>query len=147
MSARPGLFRNIHDRDYLGFWADQTLQPRKVFDFLDLKKPDLAKVAGVSTQSVRFDHKMPREVLERLNEIANICGLVAQFFAGDVNKTALWFQTKNSLLGDVSPRDMIRYGRAAKLRQFIIAALEENEAVPSPNAPENLHGTTAASAA
>ena len=144
MSARPGLFRNIHDRDFLGFWADQTLQPRKVFDFLDLKKPDLAKLAGVSTQSVRFDHKMPREVMERLNEIANICGLVAQFFAGDVNKTALWFQTKNSLLGDVAPRDMIWYGRAAKLREFIIAALDENEAMPSPSGRKNRRRTRAA---
>ena len=42
MAMQPGLFRNVHDRDYLGFWADQTLNARGVADFLDLKKPDVA---------------------------------------------------------------------------------------------------------
>jgi len=66
--------------------------------------------------SVRFDQKIPKEVLDRLKEIANICGLVAQFFGGDIAKTALWFKTVNPLLGNISPRDMIRYGRYEKLR-------------------------------
>jgi hypothetical protein len=121
------LFRNVHDRDYLGFWADQTLNARGVADFLGLKKPDVAKVAGVAPSSVRFDQKIPREVLERLEEIANICALVAQFFEGDVAKTALWFRTRNPLLGDISPRDMIRFGRYAKLRQFVMDALAEDD--------------------
>jgi hypothetical protein len=38
----------------------------------------------------------------------------------------LWFQTKNPLLGNISPRDMIRYGRYEKLRRFIMNALEDN---------------------
>ena len=126
MVMQPVLFRNVHDRDYLGFWADQTLNARGVADFLGLKKPDVAKVAGVAPSSVRFDQKIPREVLERLEEIANICALVAQFFEGDVAKTALWFRTRNPLLGDISPRDMIRFGRYAKLRQFVMDALSEN---------------------
>lgn len=92
---QPRLFRNIHDRDYLGFWADQTPNARGVADFLGFKKPDVAKVAGVAPSSVRFDRKIPREVLERLEEIANICALVAQFFEGDVAKTALWFRTRS----------------------------------------------------
>jgi hypothetical protein len=62
-------------------------------------------------------------------EIGNICGLVAQFFAGDAAKTALWFKTKNPLFGNISPRDMIRYGRYEKLRRFVMSALEENAAV------------------
>ena len=126
MAASPGLFRNVRDRDHLGFWADQTLNARQVADFLGLKKPDVAKVAGVATSSVRFDQKMPREVFERLEEIANICALVAQFFEGDVAKTALWFRTRNPMLGDIAPRDMIRFGRYAKLRQFVMDALNEN---------------------
>jgi hypothetical protein len=124
MAKQPGLFRSVHDRDHLGFWADQTLKAREVVDFLQLKKPDVAKVAGVAPASVRFDHKMPREVHERLEEIANICALVAEFFAGDVTKTALWFRTRNPLLGDISPRDMIRFGRYGKLRQFVMEALD-----------------------
>jgi hypothetical protein len=97
-----------------------------VADFLDLKKPDVAKVAGVAPSSVRFDQKIPREVFERLEEIANVCTLVAQFFGGDVAKTALWFRTRNPLLGDITPRDMIRFGRYEKLQQFVLDALNEN---------------------
>ena len=126
MAMSPRLFRNVHARDYLGFWTDQTLNARSVADFLDLKKSDVAKVAGVAPSSVRFDQKIPREVFERLEEIANICTLVAQFFEGDVAKTALWFRTRNPLLGDIAPRDMIRLGRYEKLQQFVLDALEEN---------------------
>jgi hypothetical protein len=59
--------------------------------------------------------------------------LVAQFFDGDAAKTALWFKTPNPLLGNLSPRDMIRYGRYDRLRRFVLDALDEN-------APE-AHGT------
>ena len=48
------------------------------------------------------------------------------FFEGDVAKTALWFRLPNPLLGDVSPRDMIRYGRYARLQEFVVEALAEN---------------------
>lgn len=128
MSSPASLFDTIAKRDYLGFWANETLNARGVADFLDLDKRDVAKVAGVSPASVRFDQKIPKEVFDRLLEIANICGLVAQFFNGDAQKTALWFRTKNPLLGDISPRDMIRFGRYEKLHRFVIAALEENSA-------------------
>ncbi|HKT72275.1 MAG TPA: hypothetical protein VJQ47_05250 [Steroidobacteraceae bacterium] len=126
MASSRTLFGTVPDRDYLGFWADQTLKAREVADFLNLDKPTVAKLAQVAPASVRFDQKIPKEVLERLQEIANVCGLVAQFFGGDVAKTALWFRTKNPLLGDISPRDMIRYGRYEKLRRFIMNALAEN---------------------
>ena len=128
MPASRTLFATVPDRDYLGFWADQTLNAREVVDFLDLNKRDVAKLSGVAPASVRFDQKIPKEVLDRLQEIANICGLVAQFFVGDVGKTALWFKTVNPLLGNITPRDMIRYGRYEKLRRFVMEALEENAA-------------------
>jgi len=128
MPASRTLFATVPDKDYLGFWADQTLNAREVVDFLDLDKRDVAKLAGVAPASVRFDQKIPKEVLDRLQEIANICGLVAQFFVGDVTKTALWFKTVNPLLGNISPRDMIRYGRYEKLLRFVMEALEENAA-------------------
>jgi hypothetical protein len=39
----------------------------------------------------------------------------------------LWFKTRNPLLGDISPRDMIRLGRFERLRKFIInAAIKKN---------------------
>jgi hypothetical protein len=126
MNQSNALFNTVAKQDYLGFWADQSLNAREVVDFLGLDKRDVAKLADVAPSSVRFDQKIPKEVLERLLEIANICGLVAQFFSGDVAKTALWFKTKNPLLGDISPRDMIRYGRYARLQKFVSDALEQN---------------------
>jgi hypothetical protein len=39
----------------------------------------------------------------------------------------LWFKVPNPLLGDVAPRDMIRFGRYKKLLKFIQSALEENQ--------------------
>src|SRR5579862_4252628 len=125
------LFRTVHDKDHLGFWADQTLKAAEVANFLGLKKADVAKVSGVSPASVRFDQKIPKEVLERLMEIANVCELVAQYFGGDVVKTGLWLKTANPLLGNVSPRDMIRFGRYDKLRRFVMEALDENLPAPA----------------
>lgn len=129
------LFASVPDRDYLGFWADQTLQAKTVADFMDLDRREVARVAGVSSASVRWDQKIPREVLDRLTEIAVVCSLVAQFFEGDAVKTKLWFQTRNPLLGNLSPRDMIRYGRYEKLRRFVMDALVEN-GIPVPAAVE-----------
>ena len=120
------LLSTVPERDYLGFWADQTLKAREVVRFLGLDKKDVARLAGVAPAAVRIDQKIPKEVLDRLQEIANVCGLVAQFFAGDAAKTALWFRTANPLLGNISPRDMIRYGRDGKLRRFVMSALEED---------------------
>jgi hypothetical protein len=126
--STPILFKTVPQRDYLNFWPNQTFEPQRVARFLELSKTDIAKVAGVASTSVRFDHKIPRDVLDRFMEIANICGLVAQFFQGDAIKTSLWFKTKNPLLGNLSPRDMIRYGRYEKLRRFVMDALEHNAA-------------------
>jgi len=126
MAKTAALFRTVAEKDYLGFWANETLNAREVARFLDLDKHDVAKVAHVAPASVRFDEKIPKEVLDRLQEIANICALVAQHFEGNVVKTALWFKTNNPLFGNISPRDMIRYGRYEKLRRFVINALEEN---------------------
>ena len=135
-STRAALFRTIPEKNYLEFWAGPSLKSEKVVDFLDFKKADVARIAGVSLASVRFDHKMPRQVRDRLIEVATLCELVAQYFRGDVVKTALWFKAANPLLGHVSPREMIRLGRCDKLRRFVMDALEENAASPaaSPNA-------------
>ena len=132
---RTHLFANVPSKDYLGFWANQTLQAKSVADFMDLDRREVARVAGVSSASVRWDQKIPREVLDRLTEVAVVCSLVAQFFEGDAVKTKLWFQTRNPLLGNLSPRDMIRYGRYEKLRRFVMDALVEN-GIPVPAAVE-----------
>jgi hypothetical protein len=130
-SAMPAnLFSTVPAQDHLGFWANQVLDPQLVAKFLSLDKREVARIADVSPSSVRWDHKIPQEVLDHMTEIAVICALVAQFFQGNVTKTHLWFQTENPLLGNISPRDMVRYGRHKKLRRIVMDALEENGIAP-----------------
>jgi hypothetical protein len=127
------LFETVARSDPLKFWANHgALDYDKVRNFLGLDKTDLSRVASVRKSSVRFDDRIPAELKERLEQIANICSLVAQHFDDDARKTAIWFQTENPLLGNMSPRDMIRYGRFAKLRRFIYEALDKD---PSDSPP------------
>jgi len=127
-SARPALFCTVPEKDNLGFWAGPRLKAEAVVDFLEFKKADVAKIAGVSLASVRFDQKIPKQVRDRLMQLATLCELVAQYFGGDVVKTSLWFKTANPLLGNVSPREMIRLTRYDKLRRYVMGALEQNVA-------------------
>ena len=120
----PEIFNTIPPHNYLGLLGENT--PKKVVNFLKLATNDVSKAMGVSKKSVRYDEKMPRELAERLQEIAIICELVAGYFNGDVQKTTLWFQVKNPALGDISPRDMIRFGRYEKLEKFVRNALAGN---------------------
>jgi hypothetical protein len=126
------LFSTVPAQDHLGFWTNQVLDAQGVAKFLSLDKREVARIADVSPASVRWDQKIPQEVMQHMTAIAIICSLVAQFFQGDAFKTQLWFQTKNPLLGNISPRDMVRYGRHEKLRRIVMDALAENGiAVPS----------------
>ena len=118
------LFNTVSNKDYLGF-TSSTADLKEVANFLDFSKNDISKATGQRKDSIRYD-RMPHELQERLEEIGNIINLTASFFEGDLRKTALWFKTPNPLLGDVSPRDMIRYGRYDKLRKFILNALAGN---------------------
>ncbi|MDI1245181.1 MAG: hypothetical protein PSV24_07245 [Rhodoferax sp.] len=126
-----GLFDNIA-QDYFHFGAGNSFQPKVVRELLGLKHEDVSKLASVSLKSVRYDDAMPETVRERLEEIAITINLVAQFFQGDTNKTVSWFKARNPLLGDVSPRDMIRLGRFERLRKFIINAMLEKSRAQAP---------------
>ena len=113
------LFSNIPQGDPLNFWNNHALDYGQLSEFLELDTSDLSKLAGVSKSSVRFDDRIPRDLKDRMEQIAIICSLVAEFFNGNAEKTALWFRTINPMLGDISPRDMIRLGRYKKLQKFI----------------------------
>jgi hypothetical protein len=145
--VRSSLFNTVAKADHLGFFANQALQAERVAEFLEFKKADVAHVAGVARASVRWDHKIPVEVQHRMTEIANICALVAQFFEGDAVKTALWFKTKNPMLGGISPRDMIRFGRYEKLQDFVFDALDDNHAAEPPVNEAPAGGATSSAAA
>lgn len=116
------LFDSVPE-DYFHFGAGQAFQPRVVPEVLGLKREDVSKLASVSLKSVRYDDAIPEPVRERLEEIGITINLVAKFFDGDTDKTVTWFKARNPMLGDVSPRDMIRLGRFERLRKFIINAI------------------------
>jgi uncharacterized protein (DUF2384 family) len=118
------LFNTVARRDSLKFWRGNMLNYQKVRDFIGLDTRDVSRVAGVAKSSVRYDEEAPREVREHLANVANICNLVSQFFNDDV-KTKLWFQIPNPMLGNISPRDMIRIGRYNKLLCFVTQAMEQ----------------------
>ena len=127
VTTTSGLFKTIPDQDYLGLFPSEGTDYQKVVKLLEFRKNDVARASNISVQSVRYDPpKMPKELQERLIEWAIALSLVAQFFK-DEQKTVLWFKTPNPLLGDMTPRDMIRVGRFRKLRRFIQNALSENE--------------------
>ena len=114
----PQLYSNVHHEDVLGFGRNGGTDYQQIVNFLDLTKKEVANISGVSAKSVRYDDRIPPAIVERLDQINIICQLVAEHFR-DIEKTALWFKTPNPLLGNVSPGDMIRFGRYKKLLQFI----------------------------
>lgn len=120
------IFSTVPKEDYLSFFEDKKPQYNRIVKFLEFKKEDISKAAGIPLSSVRYDDKIPAELHDRIREWATLLNLVAGHFQGDVHKTALWFTTSNPLLGDVTPRDMIRLGRYKKLFKFVVNALAEN---------------------
>jgi hypothetical protein len=127
-TAGFSLFDSVPD-DYFHFGEGRSFQPKMVPDALGLKREDVSRLASVSVKSVRYDDAIPEPVRERLEEIAITVNMVAKFFDGDVDKTVTWFKARNPLLGDVSPRDMIRLGRFERLRKFIINAILDKNRV------------------
>ena len=51
---------------------------------------------------------------------------VIDFFDGDLGKVADWINTKNPMLGGLSPSDMILQGRQDKLQLFIEKSIQRN---------------------
>lgn len=127
-AAAQALFETVPPRDHLHFWSGGGLHYKEVSDFLELDKNELSKIAGVQKNSVRLDERIPRDLRERLEQIANICNLVADYFQGDPERTALWMKAHNPVLGGISPRDMIRYGRYKRLMNYVVQARTENAA-------------------
>ena len=125
-TAGFSLFDSVPE-DYFRFGVGNSFQPKVVPEVLGLKREDVSKLASVSLKSVRYDDSIPEPMRERLEEIAITINMVAKFFDGDTDKTVTWFRARNPMLGDVSPRDMIRLGRFERLRKFIInAVLDKN---------------------
>src|SRR5437868_4108631 len=114
--------------DLLGLYRDGQTDYRRVADLVKLSKEDLSKIAKVAKPSVRFDDAIPAAVAERLREIANIANLVAEYFDGNPQKVALWFELPNPQLGNVSPRNMLRGDRYKRLLNFVLDARDAEAA-------------------
>jgi hypothetical protein len=134
----PNLFKTVSS-DHLHFWQGGALNYQKVRAFTGFDVRDIARMTGAAKSSVRFDSKAPREVREHLENIANICNLVFQFFQDEV-KTKLWLRTPNPMLGNLSPRTMLRLGRSTRLLQFVNQAMEDGG-----SGAEASHASTATS--
>jgi len=119
------LFGNVAD-DIMNFFENGQINTKKVIDALNFSKKDVASAAQLSLSSIRYDNRIPAELIQRANEWAAAINLVANHFK-DFDKTLLWFKLPNPLLGDVSPATMIKYGRYKKLISFIISSLEGNK--------------------
>ncbi len=121
------LFESVPKTDVFQLF-DQRGRPdaKRILGGLSFKNDDVAAAADIARTKVRFDEKMPVELKERLIEWATAINLVGQYFK-DFNNTMIWFHTPNPMLGNQSPRDMIRIGRYRKLLKFIQTALYENQ--------------------
>jgi hypothetical protein len=131
--SRP-ITGHVARRDLLGLYPEGHPDYKRIADLVRLSKADLSKLSGVAKSSVRFDANIPLPVAERLREIANIANLVAEFFDGDAGKVALWFELANPMLGNISPRDMIRGGRYKRLLNFVLDAREAETAAANAHA-------------
>lgn len=123
-ASRPPIVSHIARDDLLNLYRDGRPDYRRIAELINLSKTDLGKISQVAKSSVRFDSHIPEPVAERLREIANIANLVAEFFAGDAQKVALWFEIANPMLGNISPRTMIRLGKYKRLLSFVLQARE-----------------------
>lgn len=126
-TVNGNIYDTVAEEDYLSFFKEKKPQYNRIKDFLEFRNEDISKAIGIPLESVRFDERIPREVQERMREWANLLNLVAEHFNGNTAKTALWFTTQNPLLGDITPRDMIRLGRYKKLFKFIFNSISENK--------------------
>ena len=121
----PQLLETVAKTDYLGFFpSDPKEIPnyKVVPDFLRIDKKQLSQIGQVAGSSVRYDNDIPKDLAERLEQIANIANRVTALFDGNIQKAALWFRTPNPLLGEVSPRDMLRMNRFKRLAKFVAEA-------------------------
>jgi hypothetical protein len=52
---------------------------------------------------------------------------VSRFFNWEIEKIIWWWSTKNPHLGEVSPLELVKMGKAQKVYSFIVGAIESNQ--------------------
>lgn len=104
------------------FYKGGEVQPKIMMKFLGITRKDVCEMTGTHSATLRFDDRMQDSVRTAFIELANMIEFVANVFEGDRNKARIWFIITNLNLGDLSPVDMIKLGKANKLAQFIYSA-------------------------
>jgi len=107
-----GLFTSTGDLD-----LDLTCK------FLEISRAELARVFNLEADLLRPE-RMSVRVKERIKELGAAIEIVAEEYAGDLNKTKFWFNTPNRNFGGVSPKSLILNGRAKKVFKFLQATQE-----------------------
>ena len=114
------LFSNIAAKKIPAFYKENgETDYKEISVFLQLSNDDLAKIARISVKTIRFNGNIPLALKERMEEMKNVCELVFEML-GSIEKTQLWFKTKNQMLGNVSPKDLLRFGRYQKLLDVLM---------------------------
>ena len=119
-----GIFSNIPRDDLFGLKGQAGFDYKKTAKFLGLKKRQVAKAAGISESSVRYDDRMPTDLIDFFKELISVLAVVSKQFEGNKEETLLWFNMPNPLLGGVAPIHMIVLGKHKKLMKFIQRSLE-----------------------
>jgi hypothetical protein len=110
-------------KDCLRFGSGSSFEAEAVQLVLALTDEDVARMASAPLTFARHDVEVSELVRARLEDVGRAINLVACVFDGDVERTVAWFKTRNPMLGDVTPRDMIRLGRFERLSKYIAAAM------------------------
>jgi hypothetical protein len=124
-SVANNLFRSVPPDRFKLLKSNNEPDSERIKTFLSLRNEEVSAATSIPLPSVRFDERMPAALRDRLVEWAVAINLVGNFFQNE-QQTILWFQTPNPLLGNITPKEMIRRGRFRKLLQFIQTALQEN---------------------
>ncbi len=67
----------------------------------------------------------PEFTKEIIAEVESTIRHVEKFFDGDFAKTILWFNTKNPMLGDITPIELIQLGKYEKVKEFIASSMDQ----------------------
>lgn len=116
---QPAIYQTVPQRLPPVLFTEGQADLRKTADFLRFPSSEFARLIGTPRKAVRLDARTAEVIRVRLTEIATICALVMDFFGGDLDKTCLWFTTRNPLLGNISPREMIRLGLYRRVLRFV----------------------------
>lgn len=79
---------------------------------------------------MQMDSKLPLKHESKANPknitYQQVLKEIIEFFNYDKDKALVWYMTKNPLLGDISPFEMVKIGKGQKLMKFIRSQLDGN---------------------